>query len=109
MKKSFMLVWCLMALFIFVSVAQAETGCLLHVKRTAASDDPAIVKECYKKCPDGKPECDQLVPEAKDAAACKEAAKKECEIKRPEVTKAKKVTAKFDGKALDDGKDFCGK
>lgn len=108
MKKSLMVASCLMALFILASGAQAGTGCVLHVKRTAASDNPDIVKECYKKC-DGQPECDQAVTEAKDAAACEEAAKKECEIKRPEVTKAKSVTAKFDDKALNNGQDYCKK
>ncbi|MGI9134680.1 MAG: hypothetical protein ACR2I0_12200 [Rhodoferax sp.] len=76
--------------------------CVLAVSRTAC---PGQEKESFSKC-DGKASCEETVPAA-SAAQCTLKAKSACSNKRLDITKYKKITAKYDGTALDGGKDFC--
>jgi hypothetical protein len=85
------------------SVCAAYAGeCVLQVTRTAC---PAKEKESFSKC-DGKPGCDEAVPAA-SASQCALKAKAGCANKRLDVTKAKKITARYDGTSIEAGKDFC--
>ena len=76
--------------------------CVVQYKRTACLGQEA---ESYSKC-DGKQECDK-VEEAATEEACAAAAEKACENARLTITMSKVVTAKFQGKALKGGQNFC--
>ena len=76
--------------------------CMLQVTRTAC---PGKETESFSKC-DGKASCNESVPAA-SAGQCTLKAKSACSNKRLDVTKYKKVTATYDGTAVDGGKDFC--
>ncbi len=90
------------ALVLF-SVGNAfAADCVLSITRTAC---PGQEKESFSKC-DGKASCEETVPAA-SASQCTLKAKSACANKRLDVTKYKKVTAKYDGTAIDGGKDFC--
>lgn len=77
--------------------------CTLHVARTSC---PGKESESYSKCKDSKAECDES-KQTGSAEACAKEAVKACQNKRHDVTKDKKVTAKFKGQAVEGGKDFC--
>jgi hypothetical protein len=76
--------------------------CVLQVTRNAC---PGMEKESFSKC-NGKAGCSETVPAA-SSSQCVLKAKSACANKRFDVTKYKKITATFDGTALDGGKDFC--
>lgn len=84
---------------------QAFAGqCILHVKRVACEGKE---KESYTKCKDLSPECDSEPVEATSEKDCAKKALKSCENARLDITKLKTITAKFDGKPVEGGKQFC--
>jgi hypothetical protein len=89
-------------LLAFVSGTAFAGDCALQVTRTAC---PGQEKESYSKC-EGKANCTESVPAA-TASQCALKAKSGCTNKRFDVTKYKKVTATYDGAAVEGGKDFC--
>lgn len=98
MNKSIILA----ALFSLSLASAAEAACVIHFNRTAC---PGQEQESYSKC-GGSKQCDQSDP-ATTAAACLAAARKACENSRLDITKSKVITAKFDGKSLKGGANFC--
>lgn len=91
------------ALLFSLSLGSAVAGeCLLQVTRTAC---PAQEKESFSKC-DGTASCVENVPAA-SASQCASKAKSSCTNKRYDITKYKKITASYDGSAVQGGKDFC--
>ena len=76
--------------------------CVLNIARTAC---PGEEKESFSKC-NGSASCEENKP-AVSAAQCISKAKSSCANSRLTITKNKKVTAKFDGAALEGGRDFC--
>ena len=86
----------------FVMGSALAGECVLQVARTAC---PTKETESYSKC-GGKAGCNETVPAA-SASQCSLKAKAGCTNKRYDVTKYKKVTATYDGAAVDGGKDFC--
>jgi hypothetical protein len=77
-------------------VASAEDkACAITYTRAAC---PGQEAESYKKC-DGKQSCTVSV-EASSAEQCLEAATAACANDRPTITKSKKITAKYQGKAV---------
>ena len=76
--------------------------CVLQVTRNAC---PGQEKESFSKC-DGKANCAENVPAA-SASQCALKAKSSCANKRAEITKYKKISATYDGAAVEGGKDFC--
>lgn len=90
------------SLIFFVVGNVFAADCVLSITRTAC---PGQEKDSFSKC-GGKASCDETVPAA-SASQCTLKAKSACANKRLEITKYKKVTAKFDGTAIDGGKDFC--
>ena len=93
----------LAAALLSLTMGAAFAGeCVLHVTRTAC---PGKDVESFSKC-DGKASCDQSVPAA-SMSQCVLKAKGGCSNKRYDITKYKKVTASFDGAAVEGGKDFC--
>jgi hypothetical protein len=76
--------------------------CVLHVIREAC---PGQETESYKKC-EGKKECDEN-KSADSEKACMKEALKACENARLEITKSKLITAVFDKKPVEGGKQFC--
>lgn len=89
-------------LFLFVSGAASAADCVLHVTRTAC---PGQEKESFSKCK-GTASCDEKVL-AVSASMCASKAKSGCSNSRLTITKYKKITADFDGAAIEGGKDFC--
>lgn len=85
------------AMFATASHAAAEdkAACAITYTRTACAGQEA---ESYKKC-DGKQSCTVNV-EASSADQCLEAATAACANDRPTITKSKKITAKYQGKAV---------
>ncbi len=91
------------ALFVFATGVASAADCVLHVTRTAC---PGQEKESFSKC-NGNASCDEKVL-ATSASQCASKAKGAgCANSRLTVTKYKKVTADFDGKPVEGGKDFC--
>ena len=91
------------AILLMLSLGTAFAGeCVLQVTRTAC---PAKETESYSKC-DGKQSCTEAVPAA-TASQCAIKAKSSCANKRYDVTKYKRITALYDGTAVEGGKDFC--
>ena len=76
--------------------------CIIHYNRTAC---PGQEAESYSKC-DGKKECDKA-DAAPTEIACLAAAAAACDNSRLEITKSKVITAKYQGKPLKDGANFC--
>ena len=85
----------------FLNLASAA-DCVLQITRTAC---PGQEKESFRKC-NGSASCDEKKP-AVSVAQCVSKAKSSCANSRLDITKYKKVTAKFDGADLEGGKDFC--
>ncbi|WP_397536077.1 hypothetical protein [Roseateles sp.] len=91
------------AMLLTLAMGSVYAGeCLLQVTRTAC---PGQEKESYSKC-DGKPGCIESVPAA-SPSQCALKAKSACANKRLEITKYKKISATYDGAAVEGGKDFC--
>jgi len=88
--------------FLLVSGFAFAGDCVLHVTRTAC---PGQETESFSKC-GGKASCDETKP-APTAALCASKVKAACENNRKQTTKYKKITATFDGAAVENGKDFC--
>lgn len=89
--------------YLFSSAVYAG-DCTLMVTRTAC---PGKDSESFKKCA-GKAVCEPDVKEDIGTEdACKKAALDDCTNKRFDITKYKVVKAKFGGKDLDGGKDYC--
>ncbi len=103
MKKSILLS-CSSILFSIVAASAAQADCVVHYERTACAGQEAV---SYKKC-DGKKSCDKVKP-ADSEAACAAAALKSCSNSRLDITKYKKITATYQGKALAGGFDSVGK
>ena len=82
--------------------AVSAADCVIHVTRTAC---PGEEKESFSKC-NGNASCDEKVL-VTSAAQCASKAKAGCANSRLTVTKYKKVTADYDGTAVEGGKDFC--
>ena len=91
------------ALVLCLTVGSSFAGeCVLQVTRTAC---PGQENESFTKC-NGKASCNESVPAA-SGSQCVLKAKSACGNKRLEITKYKKITATFDGAAVEGGKDFC--
>ena len=95
----------LLALGLIGSASPVFAGeCELSITRTACS--PAMEAESFKKCSNKQASCTETSKKG-TAKACADEALANCQNKRYDVTKAKKVTAKFNGEAVEAGKDFC--
>lgn len=79
--------------------------CAITTTRTAC---PGKEKESYAKCPDGAKSCTTTVA-ATDEKACESAAIESCLNSRIEITKYKKITAKFGKADFSRGRDFCNR
>ena len=91
------------AALLCLALGAAHAGdCVLKITRTAC---PTKEKDSFSKC-DGKASCSETVPAA-TASQCVIKAKASCANKRYDVTKYKKITAEYDGTAVEGGKDFC--
>jgi hypothetical protein len=93
---------CVAALMAALTGSAMAADCVLNITRTAC---PGQEQESYSKC-GGQQSCTEKKPAA-TAAQCLAKAKDMCKNSRLTVTKYKKVTAEFDGTALEGGKDFC--
>jgi len=91
---------CLLLFFLYASAMAGE--CVLKTTRAAC---PGKEKESYAKC-NGAASCDEKIT-ADTAKECAEKAAKSCDNSRPAITKSKQVTATFDGKPVEGGKNFC--
>ena len=97
----------LMMAFAFATVfsAAAQAGdCVIGVTRYAC---PGKEQESYSKC-GGKQSCDAKTQTA-TAQECAAQALLACENKRYDITKYKLIRAKFNGKDVAGGMDFCDK
>ncbi|NGZ07388.1 MAG: hypothetical protein G8237_13645 [Magnetococcales bacterium] len=81
----------------------AAADCVITYNRTACAGQEAT---SYAKC-EGKQACDKDNP-ATSQEACVEAAKKACPNDRTDITKSKKIYAKFKGAALAGGYNDAG-
>jgi hypothetical protein len=81
----------------------ASAACIVHYNRTAC---PGREAESYSKC-NGTKECDKEDSAAVSLKACEQAAAAACANTRLQITKSKVITAKFNGKALRGGANFC--
>ena len=77
------------------AAAEDKVACAITYTRAAC---PGQEAESYKKC-DGKQSCTTEVV-ASSAEACVAAAVAACANDRPTITKSKKITAKYQGKAV---------
>jgi hypothetical protein len=86
------------------SSAIAADDCIVHYIRTAC---PGKEAESYSKC-GGSKSCDKN-EDASTEAACVAAAKAACPNGRLDITKSKRITARFNGKSLKGpyGGSFC--
>ena len=91
---------CLLLLFLCAPAIAGD--CVLKTTRTAC---PGKEKESYSRC-NGAASCDEKIP-ADSEKECTEKAIKSCENSRPAITKSKEVSATFDGKPVEGGKNFC--
>jgi hypothetical protein len=92
------------AAFCLLSLSQiAQAGCVIHYNRTACEGQETV---SYSKC-NGTKECDKEDTAAVSAKACEQAAVAACANTRLTITKSKVITAKFNGKALRGGSNFC--
>ena len=87
---------------LFTSSSALAGECKMTVTRVAC---PGHEETCYSKCA-GKPSCDE-VKKTGSAESCQREAVKNCHVFRPGETKSKKVSATFEGKPLEGGKNFC--
>ena len=87
-----------------VSSAALAGDCVLHVTRSACAGKEA---DSFAKC-GGKASCEDT-KKTGSAEACAKAAEKACENAgdRQKVTKSKTISADFDGKPVEGGKNFC--
>jgi len=92
----------LLSALVLSAASAFAAECALSITRTAC---PGQEQESFSKC-DGKASCIEKKPVA-DATACAATATAACANSRQSVTKNKKVTAQFDGVAIQGGKDFC--
>ena len=93
----------LAAMLLTLAMGSAYAGdCVLQITRTAC---PGQENESFSQC-NGKPGCTESVPAA-SASQCALKAKSSCANKRLDITKYKKVSATYDGAAVEGGKDFC--
>lgn len=76
--------------------------CKMQVTRAAC---PGKDSESYSKCK-GQKSCDES-KKTGSAEACAKEAIKACQNKRYDVTQDKTITATFDAKPVEGGKDFC--
>lgn len=99
----------------FLLTQSAFAGlCELTVVRTACSD--ATKAESFKKCDEtnkdikmkklSEEKCLETFDVKKDSDCIKKAITR-CENGRLDITKSKAITATFDGKVLENGKDYC--
>lgn len=94
--------------FVLIALITCELSyagtCTIHVTREAC---PGMEKDSYAKC-GGKPSCDET-KKTGSADACAKAALEACDnvAARQKQTKAKKITADFDGAPVEGGKNFC--
>ena len=102
MKNRMMFVGLVFAAFGMAGVASAE--CIVSYERTACKGQEAV---SYKKCA-GNKSCTKTKTAA-DEGACLAAALKSCSNSRLDITKYKKITATYNGKALTGGFDAHGK
>jgi hypothetical protein len=93
---------CCAALGLLATAGALAGDCSLNVTRTAC---PGQEKESFSKC-GGSASCVEKKPAA-SAAQCVAKAKEACANARLTTTKNKKLTAEFDGVALEGGRDFC--
>jgi len=96
--KSF---WCCLVLCCLCIPALAGE-CVIKTTRTPC---PGKEKESFAKC-NGVASCDENVP-ADSEKDCAEKALKACDNNRPGINRSKAVSATFDGKPLEAGKNFC--
>ena len=94
------LVSCLLLLCVSVPAIAGE--CVLKTTRVACAGKE---KDAYSKC-GGQASCDEKVV-ADSAKDCTEKAAKSCDNSRPNMIKSKAVSATFDGKPLEGGKNLC--
>jgi hypothetical protein len=88
----------------FIGLSQAaQAACVVHYNRTAC---PGKEAESYSKC-NGTKECDKEDSSAVSLKACEQAAASACANTRLTITKSKVITAKFNGKPLRGGGNFC--
>jgi hypothetical protein len=90
------------AFFLSLSAA-AQAACVVHYNRTACPGQEVV---SYSKC-NGTKECDKEESSAVSLKACEQAASAACANSRLTITKSKVITAKFNGKALRGGSNFC--
>ncbi len=91
------------SLLLLVAASAAQADCVVHYERTACAGQEAV---SFKKC-DGQKSCDKVKP-ADSETACAAAALKSCSNSRLDITKYKKITATYQGKALTGGFDSTG-
>jgi hypothetical protein len=91
---------CLLLLFLCASAMAGD--CVLKTTRAAC---PGKEKESYSRC-NGAASCDEQI-QADSAKECAEKAIKSCDNSRPAITKSKEVSATFDGKPVEGGRNFC--
>ena len=96
--KSFLSV----ALLLVLALPALGGECVLKTTRAAC---PGKDKEAFSKC-NGQATCEEKLT-ADSEKDCAEKALKACEINRPGITKSKSISATFDGKPVDGGKNFC--
>ncbi len=96
----------IIGLFLVFGATQVQAGeCVMTVTRTPCSKETE--EKSFAKCK-GKATCDEIKKTGSDIACEKEAAKA-CENNgdRQQITKSKVVKAKYDGKDVAGGKNFC--
>jgi len=91
---------CVSLLFLCASAMAGD--CVLKTTRTAC---PGKEKDAYSKC-NGAASCDEQI-QADSAKECAEKAIKSCDNSRPAMIKSKEVSAMFDGKPVEGGRNFC--
>lgn len=89
-------------LLLFLCASAMAGDCILKTTRAAC---PGKEKEAYSKC-NGVASCDETI-QADSAKECAEKAKKSCDNSRPAMIKSKEVSATFDGKPVEGGKNVC--
>jgi hypothetical protein len=94
------LVSCLLLLCLCIPAVAGE--CVLKTTRVACAGKE---KESFSKC-GGQASCDEKVA-ADSEKDCAEKAAKSCDNSRPAITKSKTVSASFDGKPVEGGKNVC--
>lgn len=90
-------------LVVLLSLNSYAGKCVLDVTREACAGKE---KESFAKCPNGTKQCTED-KEATSEKDCAKKALKACDNARTDVTKSKIITASFDGKPVDGGKNFC--